>query len=181
MVDKVGCSNGESLSLAPRPKEKHTLWQVTHYSECDLPLVWRGPSLRGSPQVYVLTLLWEMMATICQKGQTAEISIAWGVRSITVIGIWSQIQIGHMREEQTGVTKSRAWLTGRDWDERKCQDLHVLKWNRTSFWNAFLFIQRSVATWMIQLHVSVCRTWDTFWSVSTHCNHCAVRYHYRDK
>lgn len=43
IVDKVGCSNDKSLSLSPRPNEKHTFWQVTHYSKCDLPLVWRGP------------------------------------------------------------------------------------------------------------------------------------------
>lgn len=30
MVDKVGRSNDKSLSLSPRPKEKHTFWRVTH-------------------------------------------------------------------------------------------------------------------------------------------------------
>lgn len=39
IIDKVGCSNDKSLRLSPRPKEKHTFWQVTHYSKCDSPLV----------------------------------------------------------------------------------------------------------------------------------------------
>ena len=39
MVDKVGRGNDESLSLSPRPKEKHTFCQVTHYSKRHSPLV----------------------------------------------------------------------------------------------------------------------------------------------
>lgn len=65
---------------------------VTLYSKHDLPLVWRGPYFTA--QVSVLTLLWDIMGTICHKGQTAaEIATAWGVRFIAVIGIWSQVHM----------------------------------------------------------------------------------------
>lgn len=46
--------------------------------------------------------------TICHKGQTAaEIANTGGARSIAVISIWSQIQIGRMLEE------IQAWLNPR--------------------------------------------------------------------
>lgn len=71
MVDKVGHSNDKSLSLSPPTKGKAHIWQVRHYSKRDLPL--KRPSLHSSLQVSVLTLLWEIMETICHKGLNAAL------------------------------------------------------------------------------------------------------------
>lgn len=75
------------------PEEKHTFCLSRTLLKVWFASGVKRSSLHSSPLVSVVTLLWEIMVTICHKGQTAaETTIVWGVRAITVIGIWSKIR-----------------------------------------------------------------------------------------
>ena len=105
VLDKVGRSNDKSLSFTTRPKgEAHSLASRTLLKVCEPPLVWRGRPFAARLRSQVLTLLWEIMATICHKGHNYQHvrCEVWGLRSPptpAVTGIWSQARIRCMLEE----------------------------------------------------------------------------------
>lgn len=82
-VDKLGCKNDMSLGLFTTSKGKLTFGQLITQT-CHLPVV----SLHSLPQV--LTLLEEIILTICHKGEAAAAkTTTWGVRPVTATDIWS--------------------------------------------------------------------------------------------
>ena len=84
VLDKVGRSNDKSLSFTTRPKgEAHSLASRTLLKVCEPPLVWRGRPFAARLRSQVLTLLWEIMATICHKGHNYQHvrCEVWGLRS----------------------------------------------------------------------------------------------------
>lgn len=118
MVDRVGRSNDESLSLSSWQKEKHTYCQVTHYSKRDLLLVWRKAPhftarLRSLRWRCYGRLRWPFVTKdrLLLKSPPHEV---WGASHLLAYGRRCMREI-------------RVWLIDGDCEERKCQHLNLSK------------------------------------------------------